>query len=240
MKDTTSTAATDLGATNSDGGGGGTTRSSSPGSPDMNSLSPPCSSTSRDVLTSSPAAFPAALHHGTSEGTSPLLSHNQMFRNAPTAESFLAASHTAALMAATAVSGNPLRLPVNLHTTLASGPALFHHQRGASIFNWSPAPVSPPPVATTDSSNNNNNNDNRMTAKRNNNQHVVSSSSSGGSAVSRKNQANSKKRAGRKTEPVGPTVIELAPMTHITAAPPSPPTSGSYSNTKHAGLRIQR
>jgi hypothetical protein len=69
-----------------------------------------------------------------------------------------------------------------------------------------------------------------MTAKRNNNQHVVSSGVSGGAAVSRKNQANAKKRAGRKTEPPGPgpTVIELAPMTHITAAPLSPPTSGSY------------
>lgn len=224
MKDTTSSSATDLGDTNSDGGGGGTTRSNSPGSPNMNSISPPCSSNNRDVSASAPAAFPPGLHHGTPEGMSPLLSRNQMFRNAPTAESFLAASHTAALMAASAVGGNPLRLPVSLHTTLASAPALFHHQGGASIFNWSSASVSPPPVATTDSSNNNNNN-NRMTMKRNNNQHVVSSSSA---TVSRKNQANARKRAGRKVESVAPTIIEVAAMTQITAAPPSPPTSGSY------------
>lgn len=225
MKDTTSSSATDLGGTNIDGGGGGTTRSISPGSPDMNSISPPCSSNNRDVTASAPAAFPPGLHHGTPEGMSPLLSRNQVFRNAPTAESFLAASHTAALLAATAVGGSPLRLPVSLHTTLASGPALFHHQRGASIFNWSSASVSPPPVATTDSSNNNNNN-NRMTAKRNNNQHVVSSSSA---TVSRKNQANARKRTGRKMESVAPTIIEVAAMTQITAAPPSPPTSGSYN-----------
>jgi hypothetical protein len=222
MKDANSSSATDLGDTNSDGGGGGgTTRSSSPGSPDMNSLSPPCSGNNSDIMTSVPTAL-----HGTPEGMPPVLSHSRMFRNAPTAESFLAASHTAALLAATAVGGNPLRLPVNIHTTLASGPPVFHHQRGPSIFNWSPDAVSPPPVATTDTSNNNNNN-NRMPVKRNN-QHVVSSSSSS-ATVSRKNQANARKRAGRKTEPTGPTVIELAAMTQIAAAPLSPPTSGSYA-----------
>ncbi|PNF20961.1 Protein krueppel [Cryptotermes secundus] len=223
MKDTTSSSATDLGGSNSDRGGGGTTRSIRPGSRDMNSISPPCSSNNRDVSASAPAAFPPGLHHGTPEGMAPLLSRNQMFRSAPTAESFLAASHTAALMAATAVGGNPLRLPVSLHTTLASESALLHHQRGASIFNWSSVSVSPPPVAATDSSNNNNNN-NRMTAKRNNNQHVVSSSSA---TVSRKNQANARKRTGGKMVAVAPTIIEVAAMTQITATPPSPPTSGS-------------
>jgi hypothetical protein len=42
--------------------------------------------------------------------------------------------------------------------------------------------------------------------------------------VSRKNQANARKRAGRKMESVGPTIIEVAAMTQITAAPPSPPS----------------
>jgi hypothetical protein len=46
--------------------------------------------------------------------------------------------------------------------------------------------------------------------------------------VSRKNQANARKRAGRKLESVEPTIIEVAAMAQIAAAPPSPPTSGSY------------
>jgi hypothetical protein len=117
-------------------------------------------------------------------------------------------------MAATSVGGNPHRLPVGLQT-LPSGPALFHHQRAGNIFNWSSASVSPLPVTATDSSNNNN----RMTAKKNNNHHL---------AVNRKNQANAKKRAGRKLDSVEPTIIEVTSMTQIAATPPSPPTSGLY------------
>jgi len=233
MKDTTSTSATELGdaggGSNSDGGGGGTTRSNSPGSPDMNGLSPPCSSNSLAIATAAAAAFSAGLHHGTPEGISPLLTHNQMFRNAPTAESLLAASQTAALMAATAVGGSPLRLPVSLHTSLASGPALFHHQRGGGIFNWSSSSASPPPVVTTDSSNNNNRMAVKTTLAKRNNHHVVSSSSA---AVTRKNQANARKRSSRKVDPVEPTIIEVAAMTQIAAAPPSPPTSGSHAHVQ--------
>jgi hypothetical protein len=45
--------------------------------------------------------------------------------------------------------------------------------------------------------------------------------------VSRKNQANARKRAPRNVDTVEPTIIEVAAMTQITAAPPSPPTSGA-------------
>lgn len=211
MKDTTSSSTADLGGIISDGGE--RTRSSSPSSLDMNSLSPPCSSKNLAIVTAAAAAISAGLHPGTAEGMSPLLS-NQIYHNAPMAESLLAASQTAALMAATSVGGNPHRLPVGLQT-LPSGPTLFHHQRTGNIFNWSSASVSPLPVTTTDSSNNNN----RMTAKKNNNHHV---------AVNRKNQANAKKRAGRKTDSVEPTIIEVASMTQITTTTPSPPTSGLY------------
>lgn len=208
MKDKTSSSTADLGGNNSDGRE--RTRSSSPSSLDMNSLSPPCSSKNFAIVSAAAAAISAGLHPGTAEGMSPILS-NQIY-NSPMAESLLAASQTAALMAATSVGGNPHRLPVGLQT-LPSGPALFHHQRAGNIFNWSSASVSPLPVTTTDSSNNNN----RMTVRRTNHNHL---------AVNRKNQANAKKRAGRKTESVEPTIIEVTSMTQITATPPSPPTSG--------------
>jgi len=208
MKDTTASSTADLGGNNSDGRE--RTRSSSPSSLDMNSLSPPCSSKNFAIVTAAAAAISAGLHPGTAEGMSPILS-NQIY-SSPMAESLLAASQTAALMAATSVGGNPHRLPVGLQT-LPSGPALFHHQRAGNIFNWSSASVSPLPMTTTDSSNNNN----RMTVKKNNNHHL---------AVNRKNQANAKKRAGRKPDSVEPTIIEVTSMTQITATPPSPPTSG--------------
>lgn len=208
----------DLGGSSSDSGA--TRSSSSPVSPDMNS-------SNLAVATAAAAALSAGLHHGAPEGVAPLLSHSQIFRNAPTAESLLAASQRAAIMAATAAGGNPLRLPVSLHTTLASGPPLFHHQHGGSIFNWSSASVSPPPVASTDSSNNNRMAAKTTVAKRNNNNHLVSSSSA---AVTRKNQANARKRGGRNMDPAESTIIEVAAMTQITAASPSPPTSGAYKH----------
>ena len=207
MKDTTSSTTADLGGNNSDGRE--RTRSSSPSSLDMNSLSPPCSSKNFAIVTAATAAISAGLHPGTAEGMSPILS-NQIY-SSPMAESLLAASQTAALMAATSVGGNPHRLPVGLQS-LPSGPALFHHQRAGNIFNWSSASVSPLPVTTTDSSNNNN----RMTVKKNHH-HL---------AVNRRNQANAKKRAGRKPDSVESTIIEVTSMTQITATPPSPPTSG--------------
>jgi hypothetical protein len=71
--------------------------------------------------------------------------------------------------------------------------------------------------------------------KRNNNNHVVTSST----AVSRKNQANARKKGLRNADPVESTIIEVAAMTQIAAAPPSPPTSGMSKHGVSLGTQVR-
>ncbi|XP_069681258.1 protein krueppel-like [Periplaneta americana] len=208
MKDTTSHSTVDLGDTGggtSDGGGGGTTRSNSPASPDMSNLSPPSSSSGNTAATLVTAtALSAGLHHGAASGM-------PLYPTASMAETLLTRH---ALMSC---------LPVNLQT-LTGMPPIF--QSASTMLNWPLQSVSPPAKPTPASTPTNNN---RMATKasaaKKNNNNVVTSSSS---AVTRKNQANARKRATRKVDPAEPTLIEVAAMTPIPApAPLSPPTSGS-------------
>ncbi|XP_076231170.1 krueppel isoform X2 [Calliopsis andreniformis] len=133
-----------------------------------------------------------------------------------TPQQFLAASRTAALMAA--------GIPVSLHATLAASPSLYRHHQ--TLFGgWAPPAASSPPSpihhspgplspalsikstsrrATSNSSNNNNNNN------------VVSSS---GDRMSKKGQTTKRKGTKVKTENVAAAVEGSAPL--------SPPTSVS-------------
>ncbi|XP_053976283.1 protein krueppel-like [Hylaeus volcanicus] len=136
-----------------------------------------------------------------------------------TPQQLLAASRTAALMAA--------GIPVSLHATLAASPSLYRHHQ--TLFGgWAPPAASSPPSpvhhspgpvspalstkstsrrANSASANNNNNN---------NNNNVVSSSAD---RVTKKGQANKRKSTKSKTESVQATVEGSGPL--------SPPTSVS-------------
>lgn len=140
-----------------------------------------------------------------------------------TPQQLLAASRTAALMAA--------GIPVSLHATLAASPSLYRHHQ--TLFGgWAPPAASSPPSpihhspgpvspalstkstsrrsANSAAANNNNNNNN-----------VVSSS---GDRMSKKGQTTRRKSAKSKTESVQASIEGSAPL--------SPPTSVSPEAVK--------
>nr|XP_033322682.1 protein krueppel-like isoform X1 [Megalopta genalis]XP_033322769.1 protein krueppel-like isoform X1 [Megalopta genalis] len=130
-----------------------------------------------------------------------------------TPQQLLAASRTAALMAA--------GIPVSLHSTLTANPSLYRHHQTLfggwappaassppSPINHSPGPVSP--ALSTKSStrrisgNGNNNNNN------NNNNNVVSSSAD---RMTKKGQTTKKKTTKSKSDAAQPTVEGSDPLT---------------------------
>ncbi|XP_076629165.1 krueppel [Colletes latitarsis] len=129
-----------------------------------------------------------------------------------TPQQLLAASRTAALMAA--------GIPVSLHATLAASPSLYRHHQ--TLFGgWAPpaasSPPSPGPVSPALSTKSASRRTNTTTTNNNNNNNVVSSS---GDRISKKShQATKRKATKSKAESVQTAVEGSAPL--------SPPTSVS-------------